>query len=92
MSTASDARSSSRTLASGTPSRISTAVSLGPARVSSARAFGPGRLPPATRPGDYLKLRAEMDLVVVGSACPQDISVINGPDKIPRDVPFVVEG
>jgi uncharacterized protein YcgI (DUF1989 family) len=50
------------------------------------------RLPPATRPGDYLKLRAEMDLVVVISACPQDISVINGPEKTPRDVHYAIDG
>jgi uncharacterized protein YcgI (DUF1989 family) len=50
------------------------------------------RLPPATKPGDYLKLKAEMDLVVVISACPQDISVINGADRTPRDVHFAIEG
>jgi uncharacterized protein len=50
------------------------------------------RLPPATKPGDYIKLRADMDLVAVISACPQDISVINGAEKIPRDVHYVVEG
>ena len=50
------------------------------------------RRPPSTKPGDYLRLRAEMDLIVVISACPQDISVINGPDKTPRDVHYVIEG
>ena len=50
------------------------------------------RLPPATRPGDYLKLKAEMDVVVVISACPQDISVINGPEKTPRDVHYEIGG
>ena len=50
------------------------------------------RLPPATRPGDYLKLRAEIDLVVVISACPQDISLINGPEKTPRDVHYAIDG
>lgn len=50
------------------------------------------RLPPATKPGDYIRLRAEMDLIVVISACPQDISIINGAEKIPRDVHYVVEG
>jgi uncharacterized protein YcgI (DUF1989 family) len=49
------------------------------------------RLPPSTKPGDYLKLRAEMDLVVVISACPQDMTVINGVDKTPRDVYFAIE-
>jgi uncharacterized protein YcgI (DUF1989 family) len=50
------------------------------------------RLPPSTKPGDYLKLRAEMDLVVVISACPQDMTVINGIDRTPRDVHFAIEG
>jgi uncharacterized protein YcgI (DUF1989 family) len=50
------------------------------------------RLPPSTRPGDYLKLKAEMDLIVVISACPQDLTVINGAHKTPRDVHFLVEG
>ena len=49
------------------------------------------RLPPATKPGDYLKLRADMDLIAVISACPQDISVINGAEKTPRDVHYIVE-
>jgi uncharacterized protein YcgI (DUF1989 family) len=33
-----------------------------------------------------------MDLIVVGSACPQDIPVINGAEKTPRDMTYVVEG
>lgn len=45
---------------------------------------------PATRPGDFVRLRAEMDLLVVMSACPQDITTING-DKTPRDVHYVIE-
>jgi hypothetical protein len=49
------------------------------------------RLPPSTRPGDYLKLKAEMSLVVVISACPQDMTLINGVDRIPRDVHFAIE-
>jgi uncharacterized protein YcgI (DUF1989 family) len=50
------------------------------------------RLPPCTRPGDFLKLKAEMDLVVVMSACPQDTTIINGADRTPRDVHFAIEG
>jgi len=50
------------------------------------------RLPPSTRPGDFLKLKAEMDLVVVMSACPQDMTIINGADRTPRDVHFAIEG
>ena len=33
----------------------------------------------ATRPGDSVTLRAEMDAIVVLSACPQDLNPINGP-------------
>jgi len=50
------------------------------------------RLPPSTRPGDFLKLKAQMDLVVVMSACPQDMTIINGADRTPRDMHFAVEG
>ncbi|MEQ9639697.1 MAG: urea carboxylase-associated family protein [Alphaproteobacteria bacterium] len=43
--------------------------------------------PTACRPGDYVVLRAEMDCIVVFSACPQDIAPINGPGGAkPRDV------
>jgi hypothetical protein len=35
-------------------------------------------------------LRAERPSV--GSACSQDITVINGAEKMPRDVPYLVEG
>jgi len=49
------------------------------------------RRPPATKPGDYVVLRAEMDLVIAFSACPQDITPINGPELTPRDAHFRVE-
>ncbi|MGM4986034.1 MULTISPECIES: DUF1989 domain-containing protein [Rhizobium] len=41
---------------------------------------------PASKAGDFVALRAEMDLVLVLSACPQDITVINGDDRTPQDV------
>lgn len=44
------------------------------------------RLPPASRPGDHVVLRAEMDLLLVLSACPQDITPINGADHTPSDI------
>jgi len=34
--------------------------------------------PPESRPGDVVSLRAEMDCVVVFSACPQDLVPVNG--------------
>jgi uncharacterized protein len=49
------------------------------------------RLPPASRPGDRVVLRAEMDLVIVFSACPQDITPINGPACTPTDAHFSIE-
>lgn len=44
------------------------------------------RAPPASAPGDVLVLRAEMDIFLVLSACPQDITPINGTGRAPRDV------
>ena len=49
------------------------------------------RRPPASKPGDYVVLRAEMNLVIVFSACPQDVTPINGPELTPREVHFGVE-
>lgn len=43
-------------------------------------------LPSVSRPGDQVVLRAERELVVVLSACPQDLVPINGPALEPRDV------
>ena len=44
---------------------------------------------PTTKRGDYIKLRAERDVVVVMSACPQDVLAING--HKPMVAHFVVE-
>lgn len=38
-----------------------------------------GWRPAPSRPGDAVTLRAEMDVIVVLSACPQDLNPINGP-------------
>jgi uncharacterized protein len=35
------------------------------------------RVPPSSKPGDYVLLRAMFDLVVAVSACPQDITAVN---------------
>ena len=48
------------------------------------------RLPPATRAGDDVVLRAEMDLTLVLSACPQDVTPINGEARTPRDVAVII--
>lgn len=44
------------------------------------------RRPPASAADDHVALRADMDLLLVLSACPQDITEINGVDRKPRDV------
>lgn len=47
---------------------------------------GVQRLPPVSKPGDRIVLRAEMDLILVLSACPQDITPINGAEHTPRNI------
>ena len=48
------------------------------------------RRPPTAKPGDFVTLRAEMDVWIVFSACPQDITVINGEGMPPRAAAFEV--
>jgi hypothetical protein len=47
-----------------------------------------GMEPPLSRPGDHVLLRALMDVIVVFSACPMDVTPINGPDRTPKAVHF----
>jgi uncharacterized protein len=42
--------------------------------------------------GSHVVLRAEIDLIIVFSACPQDIVPINGLDRTPKDVHFEILG
>lgn len=46
--------------------------------------------PPLSRPGDLVRFRAETDLVVVMSACPQDLTPVNGTAQSPVEVHFRV--
>lgn len=46
--------------------------------------------PPVSTPGCHVTLRAEMDVVVAFSACPQDILPINGRARRPTEAHFVV--
>ncbi len=46
--------------------------------------------PPVSRPGDAISLRAEMDCIVVFSACPMDLLPINGQDGEPTEAHFRV--
>ena len=48
------------------------------------------RLPPTSRPGDHVVLRAEMNLWLVFSVCPQDVTPINGTLRTPTDVHYRV--
>ncbi len=46
--------------------------------------------PPVSTPGSYVVLRAEVDLVIAFSACPQDILPINGVDRKPTEAHFAI--
>lgn len=45
---------------------------------------------PVSTPGSYVLLRAEMDLIIAFSACPQDILPINGTAGKPTEAHFVI--
>jgi len=46
---------------------------------------------PVSTPGSYVRLRAEMDLVIAFSACPQDILPINGVTGKTTEAHFEIE-
>jgi uncharacterized protein YcgI (DUF1989 family) len=46
--------------------------------------------PPKAKPGDFLVLRALRAVVIVFSACPMDITPVNGKDRTPRPVEYEV--
>ena len=46
--------------------------------------------PPQPAPGGHVRLRAEMDLVIVFSACPQDILPINGQSGRPTEAHYQI--
>ena len=45
---------------------------------------------PVSTPGSYVVLRAEMDLIIAFSACPQDILPINGTARAPTEAHFEI--
>jgi uncharacterized protein len=47
--------------------------------------------PPTSRPGDYLVLRALVDCYLIFSACPMDITPVNGEDRTPRAVHLEIQ-
>jgi uncharacterized protein len=46
--------------------------------------------PPVSTPGCYVLLRAEMDLIIAFSACPQDMLPINGKGMQPTEAHFEI--
>lgn len=48
-------------------------------------------VPPPVKAGDYVVLTAEVDAVVVFSACPMDVFPTNGPDCTPKPVAYQVQ-
>lgn len=46
---------------------------------------------PVSRQGDRLALRADVDVIAVMSACPQDMAPTNGEDQIPKSIAFRVD-
>ena len=46
--------------------------------------------PPASKPGDHVVLRAEADCIAVMSACPQDLTPVNGTEPDLRELVFAV--
>ncbi len=47
---------------------------------------------PVSEPGSYVSMRAEMDLIVAFSACPQDLVPVNGVDCVPTEAHYRIEG
>ena len=70
-----------------TPSPFNLFMNI-PWTVEGALSFDP----PVSTPGCFIRLRAEMDLVIAFSACPQDILPINGRAGKPTEAHFQIEG
>jgi uncharacterized protein YcgI (DUF1989 family) len=68
-----------------TPSPLNLFMNI-PWTIEGALAFDP----PVSTPGSYIALRAEMDLVIAFSACPQDMLPINGRDGKPTEAHFTI--
>lgn len=47
-------------------------------------------VPPVSKPGDQMTFRAEMDVIAVMSACPQDVTPVNGVGVAPDILKFYV--
>lgn len=47
--------------------------------------------PPVSAPGDYIVLKACEDCIAVMSACPQDMTPVNGKDTMPTELEFQID-
>jgi uncharacterized protein len=45
---------------------------------------------PVSKPGDLIVLRSLEDVVVIFSACPMDVTPVNGDDRTPRSVAYEI--
>jgi len=70
-----------------TPSPLNLFMNI-PVAGGIALSFEPAIAPP----GSHVSLRAEMDLVIAFSSCPQDIIPINGLHQTPREAHFEILG
>jgi uncharacterized protein YcgI (DUF1989 family) len=50
------------------------------------------REPPVSKPGDHILFDVMADILVVFSACPQDIQTVNGVGKMPTDAHYEILG
>lgn len=48
--------------------------------------------PPIAKKGDYMELRAEMDVLCAISACPDDMGLTNGMDRTPKPLRIEIYG
>lgn len=48
--------------------------------------------PPVSKPGDYVSMRAQAETIAVMSACPQDMTPVNGEGVAPDILEFKVTG
>ncbi|RUX34939.1 urea carboxylase-associated family protein, partial [Mesorhizobium sp. M7A.F.Ca.CA.002.11.2.1] len=46
---------------------------------------------PVSGPGSYVSMRAEMDLIIAFSACPQDLIPVNGEDCVPTEAHYRID-
>jgi hypothetical protein len=68
-----------------TPSPLNLFMNI-PVRDEGALSFEA----PVSLPGSHVRLRADMDLIIVFSACPQDMVPVNGEACMPTEAHFRV--